>query len=124
MRFAVAATLVIFATVFSSGAQAAGSYGGFFCNPPIPCNQASPDFPSQSQVLASANACVSQNMGFTPPDGGFFEDDSGIDSNGCLTTKSDALGDSNGSKAMPHCCIVQAPHRDSCILRCDMLAGQ
>ncbi len=110
--------VLCFALLFSSAAfaQQNHNYGNTTCyNNPVNC----PDsglMNDNTALAASANSCLLQIGSVGTSD--IFEE-SGLDSSGCLTSKSVSLARGIGSTLYPHCCVVKNSN-GNCYLHCSL----
>jgi hypothetical protein len=98
-------------------------FGTAVCHQKITCDfEGLPTY----QLAANANACLTESFGLNT-DNGYFEETMPLDSNNCLTVKSDYLSGSNagqraGRQIIPVCCIVALPD-STCTFHCDLMGG-
>lgn len=95
------------------------SFGSVNCPQHVDCSAGSANV---TQLAGYANMCITQYFGYGS-ETGFFEESSGVGTDGCLTAKPNAIPKGIGSQLAPHCCIVQA-QENSCILRCSLIVAQ
>jgi len=120
MHFCRLATLGFMLVAFPVAAQAGGghSFANRICSQKVPCLESSANATS-AQWAAAGDACITQTIGLTNPDG-FIDEISGLDADGCLTAKPDSLivGPSK-THLTPKCCIVKAA-ANTCNIHCDI----
>jgi hypothetical protein len=107
----------------SPGSQANGGpqkFGSATCRQQIPCASGS-TYVSASDLAALGNQCVSTGLGLSVEDG-FFDQSAGLDSNGCLTVRSELLLKRDSKTLLPKCCEVQQSD-GSCSFHCDLTNG-
>jgi hypothetical protein len=92
-------------------------FGGVTCPQKLPCpDQTSVSY---SDLAMNATMCVAAYLGSRSRDGFFRE--TGMDGNGCLTNKPNAVSPSGNSiTVLPKCCLRKLPD-NSCAFHCDMI---
>lgn len=101
----------------NNGAQ---RFGSATCAEKIPCPSSS-TYISASDLAANANACMVQELGLSIKDG-YFDQTAGLDSNYCLSVRSELLAKKDSKLIMPRCCVITLPD-NSCTFHCDLVNG-
>ncbi len=93
--------------------------GGFGCRQTMPCDGNDSAFPSMDKLMADTATCVLRNFSVVP-ETPIFDEISGLDNNGCLTTNPAAFHTGKVT-ALPHCCIMQTPS-GLCGMHCSVVS--
>jgi len=121
VQVAVLASLILTVAPHAEAANKGPQhFGSATCQQKIPCSD-STTYMSASDLAAAGNACMVQGLGLNIPDG-YFDETAGLDSNGCLTVRSQLLAQKDAKLIMPHCCSMTLPD-NSCVLHCDLTNG-
>jgi hypothetical protein len=112
--------LFIFALILvslPSHAETDGRLSSATCAQKVPCLD-SPESMSPSDIAVAGNNCVSKSFGYKSVDG-LFDEYSGLNANGCLSSK-DEESQSSDKKTVPQCCVVKLPD-NTCAIRCQLI---
>jgi len=125
MRFA---SFLLAATLISSAAYAAEPpakvpvFGRANCGQAFQCEVVMGSEKNRTMlpaVIAIAKGCIASNFGMSSGSG-YFEESLGLDSSGCLTTKT-LPKPAIGLTMSPRCCVVPtAGDRDVCQVECTL----
>ena len=115
MRFIIFVVMgFVFAASFVTQA-AAHNYAMATCVQHFVCADA--NSAAIATLVAGANACVTQNFGYTSATG-FFDPSAGLDSNNCLVPLPDVLPKGAGTPLIPACCARVLPNGSDCVFDC------
>ncbi|MBV8059907.1 MAG: hypothetical protein JO126_07720 [Alphaproteobacteria bacterium] len=118
LRVAIAAFgLLVCTPALADDPPKSHNFGRAMCSEHFACPQDA--YLPPPALLAAANKCITQNFGYTSPDG-FFEDFTTPDLNSCLEGRTDAIPKGIGSQLAPTCCIVPATDGRGCVLQCEL----
>lgn len=117
MRFLILAALsLVLVTPLIAHAESPHVFASAICRQKLPCPSGSNEFTPKDWATAGDH-CIMSDLAFGASSE-YFDDQSGLDSNNCLTPKS--LSSRNGSNDLhPKCCIVSI-NENTCAFSCEV----
>jgi len=116
--FLLGLVAVLLPSVAVAQTTAKQNFGSYTClNQPVPCAD-NLSVPSEKWA-EMGTACLSFAFGYTDANG-YFNDISGLDTNGCLGAKSGMIPKGMGVQLSPLCCVVEMPN-NLCVFHCDLV---
>jgi len=102
----------------AASSTAGHAFGTTFC-PPIECLDSRNSL-SPSDLASNATRCFHDNFGYDDVSE-LFSQSSGLDSNNCLSAKSNVLPTRGGTPLAPVCCVIE--QNKVCKFRCSIVTA-
>lgn len=111
--------LFVSSFLWMSAAQAQ-SFGSATCSPPVPCPDQAPVY--AIDIAPVAAQCISTSFGYSATTE-WFDTYQSLSGGNCLVAVPNMIPKGFGRQLNPVCCVVHVPDRETCHIRCDLVAN-